>query len=77
MKPSASETISHYRILNKLGEGGMREVYLAEDTGLGWKVAIKFIAAKAIEDQRAKKRFSERLFGSVSRYPSHKSVTGI
>jgi len=72
------KTLNHYRILSLLGVGGMGEVYLAEDTKLGRKIAIKLMPTQFAENAERKQRFEQEARAvSALNHPNIITIYGI
>ena len=56
----ANQIVDHYRIISLLGEGGMGTVYLAEDTKLHRRVALKFLSSKFTQDEERLRRLNRK-----------------
>ncbi len=73
--PAVGTQLLHYRVLSRLGAGGMGEVFLAEDTRLGRQVALKFLASSGGDDPEGRERLvREAQAASLLRSP-HIAVT--
>lgn len=69
--PDPDRQLLHYRIINKVGEGGMGQVFKAEDTKLGRHVAIKLLAPQSTQDMTARRRLlAEAQSASVLNHPN-------
>ena len=67
--------VSHYRIIEKIGAGGMGEVYLAEDTKLRRKVALKFLPPHFCQDEECRMRFKHEAHAAAGL--DHPNIAGI
>jgi len=76
--PEVGQTISHYRIDTKIGQGGMGEVYQAKDTKLGRDVAIKVLPEEFAKDADRVARFQReaKLLASLN-HPNIAAIHGL
>jgi len=72
---TAGTRVAQYEVIEKIGSGGMGEVYLAEDTILNRKVALKFLPSHLCRDKECRKRFSRE--AQVAAALDHPNIAAI
>jgi len=78
LQPAAGEMLAHYRVIERLTSGGMGEIYIAEDTRLGRRVALKVLPAEAVADADRLQRFqSEARAVAAMNHPNIVTIHGV
>jgi serine/threonine protein kinase len=73
--PEIGQTLSHFRLVEKIGQGGMGEVYLADDTILDRKVTLKFLPDAFTSDPERMARFEKE--AKLPASLNHSNIAGI
>jgi serine/threonine protein kinase len=76
--PIAGEILAHYKVIERLASGGMGEIYIAEDTRLGRRVALKVLPAEAVADAERLQRFrAEARAVAAMNHPNIVTIHGV
>jgi serine/threonine protein kinase/membrane-associated phospholipid phosphatase len=76
--PSAGDMLAHYKVIERLASGGMGEIYIAQDTRLGRRVALKVLPAEAVADSERLHRFqSEARAVAAMNHPNIVTIHGV
>jgi len=77
-RPAIGETLAHYRVIEKLASGGMGQIYLAEDTRLERRVALKVLSAETVANSERLQRFrTEAKAIAAMNHPNIVTIHGV
>ena len=74
----AGDMLAHYKVIERLASGGMGEIYIAEDTRLGRRVALKVLPTEAVADSERLQRFqTEARAVAAMNHPNIVTIHGV